>query len=145
MAYQGYAVKVFFSDGTFGEVQKIEGIKLEADVIELKTNSALGQYTRKKLPGRMKSGTITVTRGITGNSGPEFASWMDSVLQNGLGAKLRKDGEIKILDAQNNPVVQFSFASAWPVTWSAGQLDANQPDAQLESIELAHNGLSRDK
>jgi hypothetical protein len=42
--------------------------KIHMDAIELKTNSMTGQYTRKKLPGRMKSGTITVTRQGAGPS-----------------------------------------------------------------------------
>lgn len=45
------------------------GVKLQSDVIELKTNTASGQYTRKKLPGRMKSGTLTITRGANATSG----------------------------------------------------------------------------
>jgi hypothetical protein len=39
-----------------------ESIKIHTDSVELKTNSMVGQYTRKKLPGRMKSGTLTITR-----------------------------------------------------------------------------------
>jgi hypothetical protein len=36
--------------------------KTVTDPIELKTNTATGHYLRKKLPGRMKSGQITITR-----------------------------------------------------------------------------------
>jgi hypothetical protein len=47
-----------------------KGVTPETDAIELKTNSATGQYLRKKLPGRMKSGTLTVTRQGAGGAGP---------------------------------------------------------------------------
>jgi hypothetical protein len=47
-----------------------KGTKSATDPIELKTNSATGQYLRKKLPGRMKSGTLTVTRQGDGAANP---------------------------------------------------------------------------
>lgn len=40
-------------------------------------SNPVGQYTRKKLPGRMKSGTLTVTRGTVGapTSQSDLNSW----------------------------------------------------------------------
>ena len=47
------------------DIQQIDGLKLEADEIELKHNTIDGKYVNKRLPGRKKSGEITFTRGVT--------------------------------------------------------------------------------
>lgn len=133
--------KINFSDTTSSEITKIEGIKLEADVVELKTNSVLGQYTRKKLPGRMKSGTITLTRPVDGNT--LFSKWFEGIVSTGLNSKWQKSGTLQLIGPNQQAAAVFSFTNAWPSSWSAGQLDPNNPDAHVEQIELALNGLER--
>ena len=38
-------------------------------------------------------------------------------------------------------VVQWDFANAYPVKWSAPQFSADGKNAAVESLELAHDGL----
>src|SRR5579872_6943063 len=77
------------------EIQEISGLKLEVDAIEMKHNTSDGKYINKKLPGRMKSGEITLTRGVTADV--KWHEWIKLVM-NGEMMPARKNGTINIYD-----------------------------------------------
>ena len=55
-------------------IQQVEGLRMEQDEIELRQNTADGKFVVKKLPGRPKSGQVTLTRGLTGEN--SFDVWI---------------------------------------------------------------------
>jgi phage tail-like protein len=136
----------------FSEITKIEGVKLEADVIELKTQSLLGQYTRKKLPGRMKSGTIVVTRALplVGTT-YEFTEWIGKVFSGDM-VSARRNAVIRVfmtagLAFGGTPigvgpeVMRFVAFNAWPTTIEYGNFAAGDTGTLNEKVTLHHEGL----
>src|ERR1700754_1651656 len=73
------------------QIQEVSGVKLEQDVIELKQNTPDGKYVIKKLPGRMKAGEITLTRGLTDDN--SFEKWVEDSRFGKMSAA-RKGGAI---------------------------------------------------
>src|SRR4029450_11855344 len=56
------------------QISEVSGLKMEQDVIELKQNTADGEYVIQKLPGQRKAGEVTLTRGLTGDN--SFEKWI---------------------------------------------------------------------
>jgi phage tail-like protein len=55
----------------------------------------------------------------------------------------RRNGTIYLLNKQRIPVIWWDFKEAFPFRWSGPSLAANSGQVAIESVELAHRGLSR--
>ena len=108
------------------EIQEISGLKLEVDAIETKHNTSDGKYINKKLPGRMKSGEITLTRGVT--SDVKWHEWIKLVM-NGEMAPARKNGTINIYDYLGTPVQSFKFVNGWAKSMPRWRTVWNMPSS----------------
>jgi phage tail-like protein len=120
------------------EIQEIGGLKLEVDAIELKHNTSTGKYVLKKLPGRMKSGEITLTRGVT--SDVKWHDWIKLVMQGEM-IPARKNGTINIYDYLGTPVQSFKFINGWAKSIEYGTLKAGDTSVLTEKLTISHEGL----
>ena len=59
------------------------------------------------------------------------------------GNVTRKDLWIKLHDEADKPGWCWTIEKAFPVKWSASDLDAQASQVVMESLELAHHGLRR--
>ncbi|HVB06151.1 MAG TPA: phage tail protein [Acidimicrobiales bacterium] len=121
------------------EIQEISGLKLEVDAIEMKHNTSDGKYINKKLPGRMKSGEITLTRGVT--SDLKWHDWIKLVM-NGEMLPARKNGTINIYDYLGTVVQSFKFVNGWAKSIEYGTLKAGDTSVLTEKLTISHEGLS---
>ena len=120
------------------EIQEVDGLKLEADEIELKHNTLDGKYVNKRLPGRKKAGEITLTRGVTADKGWE--KWIANVF-TGKIADARKGGSIKIYNYEGIVVREFKFINGWPKSIEFGSLKAGDTSVLTEKLTMVHEGL----
>jgi len=120
------------------EIQEVDGIKLEVDSIELKHNTATGQYINKMLPGRKKVGEITLTRGVT--SDKTWQTWIESVFGGNM-VSARKGGQVNIYDYMGNPVQSFKFVNGWAKSIEYGSMKAGDASVLTEKLTIAHEGL----
>jgi phage tail-like protein len=139
----------------FKEVTKIEGLKLEVDAFELKTNGLLGAYTRKKLAGRMKSGQLTLSRAFPvvpgSETAGEFIAWIQTVFVGDM-AGARKNMIINIYGTGypgfsgsasgiGSAVASFTAINCWPVSVDFGSLTAGDATTITEKVTVHHEGL----
>lgn len=103
------------------EISEVTGLKMERDVIELKENGADGKVVIRKLPGRWKSPEVTLTRGLTSDSG--FADWVKEA-QPGNPEEVRRSGAIKVFDIEGALVKRYVFTNAWPKSLEVTNLQA---------------------
>jgi phage tail-like protein len=148
----GWSFGLEIAGMAFTEITKVEGIKLEADVIELKTQSLLGQYTRKKLPGRMKSGTIVITRALPlAGTTYEFTEWIGKVFTGDM-ASARRNAVVRVFmtatpgfagspTAVGLEVLRFVAFASWPTTIEYGNFAAGDTGTLNEKVTLHHEGL----
>ena len=120
------------------EIQEVSGLKMEVDVIELKHNTPDGKYINKKLPGRYKSGEITLTRGVTHDV--KWHDWIKLVMQGEM-LPARKNGTINIYDFMGTPVQSFKFLNGWAKSIEYGTLKAGDTSVLTEKLTIAHEGL----
>jgi phage tail-like protein len=117
---------------------EVSGLQVETTVQEFEEGGNNGFV--HKLPGRTKVGNLTLKRGVT--KGNEFYNWYASIVA---GKIERKNLSLVIFSPVGEVVAQWDFEGAFPVKWVGPQLVADGAALAVETLELAHNGLSRAK
>jgi phage tail-like protein len=91
-------------------VKEVSGLKQEFDMIEVKSQTSKGLYQLKKIPGRPKPVTITITRALTDDM--TFVDWMTKI-ENGLTD--RKDVIVKVYSPGTDKAVKtFTIKDCQP-------------------------------
>ena len=116
---------------------EVSGLDMSTDPIEYR-HGASPEYFKTKMPGLQKFSNITLKRG-TFKSDNEFYDWYNTIALNTV---TRRDITITLLNETHAPVVVWKVKNAWPVKVTSTDLKADGNEAAIESIELAHEGLT---
>jgi phage tail-like protein len=125
----GTAVKGSFSECT--------GLDVSMDPIEYRNGSE--DFTPRKIPGLKKFPNIVLKRGIIGDL--TFWNW---ILEGMNGAVHRTEGSIILVDEAKNEVMRWHFKRGWPTKCAGPALNAKTNEIAMETLEIAHEGLSID-
>ena len=141
MAETKYPLPVFHFLVNWGEedlgFSEVSGLTIETQVIEYRDGLSR-EYSSIKMSGIPKFSNITLKRGIVaGNS--KFFEWINSTALN---KPQRRDVTISLLNEKHNPVMTWKVKKAWPVKLEGPGLKATGNEVAIESIELAHEGLT---
>ena len=133
-------------DGIFLECQ---GFKRTQDAIEIcevtpnKWGAAnKGLVVRTKLPGNVKSGNLTLRRGMTFSMA--FWNWFQAV-QDGNWASQRKNASLTIYDQAATEQARFELAGAWPASYKIADVSARSTEIEIEEVEVAFEEFKRVK
>ena len=116
---------------------EISGLDLQTEVIEYREGSN-PNYSSVKIPGLRKYSNITLKRGIVKGDN-EFFKWWNSIKLN---AVERRDVIISLLNENHEPVVNWKIINAFPVKIQCGDLKASGNEVAIETLELAHEGVT---
>jgi phage tail-like protein len=94
--------------------------------------------TMRKLPGLVSYSNITLQRGMTNND--ELWKWRENLTK---GLVDRRDISIVLLDDQAQEKVRWNLTDCWPTSWKAPDFDATADEVAIETLELAHEGISQ--
>jgi phage tail-like protein len=137
----GHSFGLEFDSVVIKQIQEVTGLKMEQDVIEMKSNTADGKYMIKKLPGRRKAGEVTLTRGLTADN--SFEQWVQaSELGNMTSA--RKGGAIIVYDYMGVPIKRYKLENAWPKSLEIGSLKAGDTTVLTEKLVLTYEQMEVD-
>lgn len=95
-------------------------------------------YTENKMPGMVKYSNIILKRGLSAGDN-EFYQWMNTKRLNSIE---RRDITIKLLNEKHEPVFTWRVRQAFPVKYSGPVLNAQGNEVAMETLELAHEGLT---
>lgn len=123
--------------GTRIGFSEVSGLDVESEVIEYR-DGASPEYVKTKMPGMQKFGNITMKRG-TFQADNEFYNWWNTVALNTIE---RRDVTISLLNENHEPVIVWKVKNAWPTKVQSTDLKADGNEVAVESIELAHEGLT---
>ena len=114
-------------------VKEVTGLKREFDMIEVKTQTMDGQYVLRKIPGREKPVTLTITRSLTNDT--YFAEWMEAIK---LGAVMRRKVVVDVLTPGDSkkPVQTFTISNCQPSAIEITQVQAGATNALDEKVTL---------
>ena len=111
---------------------EVSGLQVEMQVTEYEeggTNTFI-----HKLPGRLKVANVTLKHGLTKSN--DFLQWCMKLE--------RRNVSVIMFDSIGKPVVRWNFSKAYAVKWVGPQFTADSTTIAIESIELAHEGLTVD-
>jgi phage tail-like protein len=120
-----------------GSFSECTGLDVMMDPIEYRTGSE--DFTVRKIPGLKKFTNITLKRGHIGDL--TFWNW---ILEGMNGVVHRTEGAIVLLDEAKNEVMRWNFKRGWPTKCTGPSLNAKNNEIAMESLEIAHEGLSID-
>lgn len=92
-----------------------------------------------RVAGKRSYGNITLKWGVTKNK--ELYDWM---AQGMTGAVVRKTVAITLMDDAGTDQASWKIINAFPVKYSGPEFNATSSEVAIESLELAHEGLTRD-
>lgn len=118
-----------------GFFKSVSGLKFETEVVPVSAGGA--NDTTFQLPGVTKWGNLVFKQGFTSSSA--LMTWRQKWLK---GEMNRTGGTIIQLDTALKPAAQWDFVRGWPCKWEIGEFDASKSELAIETLEIAHEGLT---
>ena len=131
--------QVEWSEGNENDLRftEVSGLDIETELIEYR-DGYNPEFTKTKMPGMQKFSNITLKRG-TFVGQDSFYQWYDTISLNKVD---RRSITIKLLNETHQPVVVWRLKNAWPVKVQATDLKADGNEVAIETMEVAHEGLT---
>jgi phage tail-like protein len=116
---------------------EVTGLDMQVEAIEYRDGNS-PEYSKIKMPGMHKFSNITLKRGsVAGDS--DFYKWINTI---SLNKAERRDVIIKLLNEKHDPVLSWKAKNSFPIKLQASDLKADGNEVAIETLELAHEGLS---
>jgi phage tail-like protein len=115
---------------------EITGLEVRTEVDEHR-EGGLNDYVHK-LAKETRYPNLTLKRGITDKT--DLWDWHQQVV---LGDVERKTVSVIVLDVTGREKWRLIFRDAYPVKWNGTDLNASGNTVFVESIELAHHGMTK--
>lgn len=124
-------------DSNVMSFQEVSGLDLEAQPIEYRAGDSKN-FSTIKMPGIKKSGNVTMKKGVF-KSDNNFWNWFNQIKMNTIK---RVPVTISLLDEGGAPTMVWTLANAWPTKITGTDLKADGNEVAVETIEIAHEGLT---
>lgn len=115
---------------------EVSGFDSTIDVIEHREGGE--NTTVRKLPGMTKHSNIVLKWGLADDT--DLYNWHRDAVN---GKVQRRNGSIVLLDRQGQERMRWNFVNAWPSKWDGPDFNAEGNDIAIETLELAHEGVTR--
>lgn len=120
--------------------KSVGGLKFETEVVDYRSGGV--NDSTFKLLGATKWPNLVFKRGFVGRDQKELLTWRQSWLARS-GALTRGKGTITQLATDLKTVKgEWSFIEGWPVKWELSELDGAKNEVAIETLEIAHHGLT---
>jgi phage tail-like protein len=117
--------------------QEVSGLDVEAQPIEYRHGDS-AVFSTLKVPGLKKFGNVTLKKGSM-RSDNQFWDWFNQIKMNTIQ---RVPVTISLLDEQGKPTMVWTLSKAWPTKITGTDLKAEGNEVAIETIEIAHEGLT---
>ena len=118
--------------GVVANFTSVSGISSEVEIVDNPYVNDQGKVFIAKLPGKPKTPTINLKRGLTGAA--ELWEWHTAVMQ---GTPDRRDGSVIMMTTQGEEVLRYNFTSAMVSKLSLSEGGATTSGVQIEEATLA--------
>jgi phage tail-like protein len=138
MAYphRNFRFRVEIDGISVASFSEVSGFDATFDVIEYRTGDA--PITPRKLSGLVKYGNVTLKWGASDSL--ELYEWIQGQVE---GEVERKTVTIIAMDEAGEDAASWQLVEAWPVKYTAPDFNGLGSEIALETLELAHEGLTR--
>ena len=119
-----------------GGFSEVSGLESQIEMEDFR-EGGLNHYVHH-FPAQTTQSNLTLTKGMAG-----IASLWDWYYNATQGIIQRKHGTIMMMNAQQIPVMWWSFYNACPTKWTGPQFDASSDNVAFEAVEIVHEGISK--
>ncbi len=123
--------------GTRIGFHEVSGLDTEVEIIEYR-QGASPDFSKIKMPGMKKFSNITLKRGSFAGDN-EYFNWLSTIQLNSVE---RRTVTISLLDENGNPAITWKVKEAFPVKLQSTDLKAEGNEVAIETLEIAHEGLT---
>jgi len=134
--YKVFRFVVEINGTRVGGFSEVTGLEVRTEVDEHR-EGGINDYVHK-IAKETRYPNLTLKRGITDKT--DFWDWHQQVV---LGDVVRKTVSVIVLNETGQEKWRFVFRDAFPVKWNGTDLNATGNTVFVESIELAHHGMTK--
>jgi phage tail-like protein len=144
--YRNFKFEVEIDGFVRAGFSKVTGLSRTTEEISYREGGE--NETPHKLPGQTSFGDVTMERGISDDD--DFQNWSDTIFNvdqvNGEQGDddFRRKVVIYLKNKAGERKVKWTVFRSWPKEFTAGDLDANANDVEIESMVLANEGIKRE-
>lgn len=117
---------------------EVTGLVIEREKIEYR-HSDSQDFHKTSQPGLLKTTNIVLKRGKF-ETDIDFNAWFDEVSDD--RATTRRDVIVRLLNEKHKPVAAWKVSRCFPVKVTAPDLKSDANEIAVESVEIAHEGLT---
>ena len=118
--------------GVVANFNSVSGISSEVEIVDNPYVTEQGKVYIGKLPGKPKTPTVTLKRGLTGAK--ELWEWHAAVMQ---GTPDRRNGSVILMDTLGAEVLHYDFTNAMVSKISLSEGGATTSGVQIEEATLS--------
>jgi phage tail-like protein len=118
--------------GVVANFTSVSGVSSEVEIVDNPYVNELGKIFIGKLPGKPKTPTVTMKRGLTAST--ELWDWHTSVMQ---GTPDRRNGSVILMNTIGEEVLRYNFTNAMVSKISLSEGGATASGVQIEEATLA--------
>ena len=98
---------------------------------------------KHRVPTSVKFSNLVLKRGLVPKDSA-IVQWCLDTLGGGLSETIQtKTIMVSLLDENANPLNSWSFANAWPVKWSASDLNSMNNELVIETLEFSYSYFTK--
>ena len=135
--YERFRYKVEIEGLEAGGFSEVTGFDASIDVMEYREGDMV--QTPMKIPGLKKYGNITLRKGLADSRA--LYDWMIAGVD---GEVTRKTITISLLGQTGDVVAAWRVINAWPVKYTGPDFNATSSEVAVETLEIAHEGMTRE-
>lgn len=117
--------------------QEVSGLEVESELIQYR-NGDSPVFSKVKMPGMQKVSNVTMKKGVF-KSDNSYWDWYSKIKMNTIA---RIPVTISLLDEAGAPTMVWTLANAFPIKVKATELKSDDNNIAIETIEIAHEGLT---
>lgn len=134
--YLGFRFQVEIDSLRVAGFSEVSGLEMEMDPEDYQ-EGGVNTYTHK-LPTRFEHPNLVLERGMTDYQG--LWLWIQDVVD---GQVTRKNVKVILCDSAGEESWGWECREAYPVRWAGPELRADEGTVAIETLELAHKGVSK--
>ena len=137
LPYRNFRFRLEIDGLDAGSFSEVSGFDATIDVVEYRAGDDPA-ITPTKLPGLIKYGNITLKWGSSETM--VLYDWLIDITE---GTIEKKTVTLTAMDEEGSPAASWRCINAWPVKYTAPDFNGTSSEVAIETIELAHEGLTR--
>ena len=136
--YGNYYFALEINGTEVAHFMECSGLKTTAEVFEIEEGGLNGRSHKR--PGRSEWDNIVLR--YASSTSTFLLEWRDRYLQDKFAERKSTTGVIKLMNNAGEVLRRYEFVNAWPVSWEGPSLSSGSSELAVESLEIAHEGLT---